>query len=351
MIYQIAINFDKFTTVIYLILKSFILESKFEIQPRIHHICALINKEDSQEDDKLLFHGGEYKNQILSNYTLFNLRTQTWIQTLPKPKNLLPNVPQLKSHACCHYSVVDKIERNEKKGNNEKQINKVSYVIITGGLTIDHNTKCNVNIIGKCACDSLKLNKQIYIYYRESFTPIIIEDDSQENTTDYSPLLARYGHSMFNLNEKIYIICGFIQYIGFVIDIIELKINIKNTITCSCKKLEIQNMSEKFKGRIYSSVSTIFNKIVIFGGVKDNKTLNDMWIIDFENEKNLVLTEVIINTDLILPRFGMSTCIIHDSLNTNKARIMIFGGSYFNDENFKEGVTNELLVLNLQVII
>ena len=118
-------------------------------------------------------------------------------------------------------------------------------------------------------------------------------------------------------------------------------------IVCSCKKIELPN--NKIKGRIYSSVSVIFNRVIIFGGARDTVTLNDMWIIDFEDEKNLTVTQVDIDKKIFLPRFGMSTCHQLDSHDANLCRLLVLGGSYFNDDNFSEGVTNELLVFSISV--
>lgn len=290
------------------------------------HICILLQKEHEEQDDTLLLHGGEYNNRILFSYNIFNLNKQHWMKTEPLLGKL---VPQLKSHSFGYYKITEKNKA-------------ISYIIISGGITIEHDIKCYNKEF--CDCDNLILSDQIYIYYRETFTPVVLEDKN-----DFQKTVRRYGHSMFNLaNGKLYMIGGFVQYEGYVIDIIEMNISIKNkVVSCKCNKIEL--MTNKIKGRMYCSVSVVFNKIILFGGVRDTRTLNDMWVIDFEDIKNPITTEVEIDKKVFLPRFGMSTATQHDSHDGNLYRIMILGGSYFNDDNFSEGVTNELLVFSVSV--
>ena len=239
-------------------------------------------------------------------------------------------IPQLKSHAFGYLTLTE----NKKKKN--------TYVIITGGITCEHEDKCFNK--EKCDCSNIVLNDQVYIYYKEEFTPIILEDK-----LGFQPLVRRYGHSMVTLaNGKIYMLCGFIQYVGYVIGLIEMSFSINNYIvTCSCRQIDIP---PKVKGRIYASVSVVFNKIVIFGGSRDTRTLNDMWVIDLVDDKTPLIQQVVIDRNIYMPRFGMSTSVVNDSHDNNLVRIIVLGGSYFNDENFGDGITSELLIFGVSVI-
>lgn len=152
---------------------------------------------------------------------------------------------------------------------------------------------------------------------------------------------------MLTINEEIYLLGGFIQYTGYVIDIIKLvPVNdVKNnSFTFDIEFVEI---SKSMEGRMFACINVIFHYIAIFGGSRDGRTLNDLWLINTKNWESSY-----IETDLqyLYPRCGSSSCVLYEK-NPNKqsARLLIYGGSYWwSNSSIVSGVNNELCLFKLK---
>jgi len=296
------------------------------MKPRIQYICVKIPKEKKEGSDFLFIHGGDHEGQPLCHYLYFNLSTFQWTKYLNACES-----PQLKAHAAILFKEPNKNE---------------NYVIITGGITREHLSNCyaiNNQQKENCGCSPETVSEEIFAYREHNFTKIIFE--KKDDTGDR---MKRFGHSMINVNNAIYILCGFIQYVGYVVDIIKLNaiIDIKNnTFNFEPENIDI---SKTMPGRMFASVNLVFDYISIFGGTRDGKTMNDLWLI---NTKTFESCQIETDMQYLYPRFGSASCILYDNKNTNQqtARLLVYGGSYWmGSHSIVGGVCNELCVFKMK---
>jgi hypothetical protein len=102
--------------------------------------------------------------------------------------------------------------------------------------------------------------------------------------------------------------------------------------------------ADGLKGRMFGCVNIIYNYISIFGGIRDEVSLNDLWLINMET---FDATFIEINKHHIYPRFGMSSITKYDD-EEQTCRAIIYGGSYWSGPQLISGVTNELIVFNFK---
>jgi hypothetical protein len=294
------------------------------IYPRIHHIMNYLAKESLDQEDCLFIHGGDYEGKILCSYSLFSLSSGEWLTT--KTDSFCP---QLK----CHASTVLK---DPIKGEQN--------VIIMGGIFIEHLNNCEA-VTNKqkerCGCTTETISSDIYAYKHNNFTKInLLDRDS------FGDRVRRLGHNLINYEDDILMLCGFAQYIGYMIDIIRFKVieNIKNNnFFLEGEHVEIK-ASDALKGRMFASVNKIFNYIAIYGGVRDDRPLNDLWLINMNTNEAIFID---VNTSYIYPRFGTSSIVYIDNEETH-ARLIIYGGSYWAGSQLVAGINNELLAFNFK---
>ena len=168
---------------------------------------------------------------------------------------------------------------------------------------------------------------------------------------------------MVYLPEKdiICVLCGFIQYEGFVLEIVSLEIkrdeelyrknryNKSKDFGLFCKVKKINLGDHSIDGRIFASVSVVFNHIVIFGGIKDETILNDMHFINMNDVNNPIINRVDVDSRLIVPRFGMSGIIYMDGIKQDISRLIIFGGSTEDGTKLIQSMTNEVIIFQIKV--
>jgi len=294
------------------------------MKPRVQHICIRIPKEKKEGSDVLFIHGGDYESHPLCHYLYFNCSTFQWTKFLNNCE-----APQLKAHAATLF-------KEPNKGEN--------YVIITGGITREHLSNCyaeNNQQKENCGCSPETISEQIYAYRDHYFLKIHFEKN--EETGDR---MKRFGHSMITVNNSIYILCGFIQYVGYVIDIIKLNALIDIKTSSFYFEPESIEVSKSMQGRMFASVNIVYDYIVIFGGTRDGKTLNDLWLI---NTKNFESCQIETDLQYLYPRFGSSSCILYNKeSNKQTARLLIYGGSYWMHNNLMGGICNELCVFKMK---
>ena len=289
------------------------------------HIAVKIPGENNE--DKILIHGGEKDGKMLSSFNLFNLKFNKWMSFNPTDI-----IPQLKGHSACLYFDVNKNEY---------------YVIITGGVQRDHITGCNAvtnDQREKCLCDLENITGSIYAYKDQTFYNLRVT-----NKSDLGDKLKRYGHSLICTNDKIlYMFGGFIQYKGYMGDLIKLTLvhDPKEKYTVFAEEIKLKS---SITGRMFASVSYVFDRLIIFGGLSDNNSLNDFHIINLKKDHEVIVIPPY-SKEYIYCRLGMSDCVIYDTLNQDLARIFIFGGSYWSGKYLVPGMCNELLVVEVEVI-
>ncbi len=291
----------------------------------MNHICSLFPRENLK-DDRLIMHGGESDGFSLCHYSLFNLNTLSF-ENLDLPKDKF--YPQVKGHACVLY--VDSKQKN-------------THWLISGGISKEHTGNCLEKSYMErelCKCKNEIIVDTFYLFREDDgFTQVTVQ-----NKNEMGDRLKRYAHSLIITDEKnIYMMCGFIQYKGYVFDMIKL------TVEDKAKKTIIRasevNINANIPGRMYASVSYVYNKIIVFGGVQEEKTLNDLWMID---PNTLQATCTQFDKNFILGRFGMSTCVHHDPVNEDLSRLIIFGGSYFTGKRLISSMTSEVVVFRVLV--
>jgi len=288
------------------------------------HIAVQLPGEN--KEDKIFIHGGEKDGMILASFNLFNLKYNKWMSF--NPEEILP---QLKGHAACFYYDV---ARNE------------NYIIISGGVQKEHVPDCHATTNDqreKCLCDLENIVGTFYAYKDQTFFPLKLS-----NKSDVGDKLKRYGHSFIFTNDNIfYMFGGFVQYKGFMNDLMKITLinHPKEKFTVQADEIKLKT---QFPGRMFSSVSYVFDRLVIFGGLCENNPLNDFYIINL-NKNYEVLVIPPYSKEYIYCRFGMSNCVVYDDLNKDMARIFIFGGSYWSGKYLVPGMCNELLSVELEV--
>lgn len=306
---------------------------KLHLYPRILHVSQIIPKESKEENTILFIHGGEHDQKMLCHYSLFDMDAEVWLDTSEFAKDFCP---QLKSHAC---SYIYDPERKE------------FYIIFSGGMYKEHLSNCEA-VTNKqkerCGCMTELINNKLYAYRNNRFLPVNLKG---KDNNDYSDRVKRFGHNMVTASDGcIYILCGFTQYIGYLVDIVRLhpKSDVKNkTFYFEAEAVEI---SKNMPGRTYATAQIVQSNIIVFGGVKDDHTLNDLWVI---NLINLTAYGVNVLSNWIYPRFGMSSILnlyaaASGLAEPYTARFIIFGGSYWTGKELVYGMTNEVLVFNLK---
>jgi hypothetical protein len=297
---------------------------KLHIYPRVQHIMNLITKEISFGDDYLFIHGGDKDGIVICDYVLFNLNTTEWE---PSQEGVI--CPQLKCHASTTM-------RDQSKGE--------LYVIFNGGVYIDHLNNCS-SVTNKqkerCGCTTESISDEIYAYRNHSFSKILVT-----NKDLLGDRLRRLGHNLINYNGDIILLCGYAKYIGYMVDIIRFRVseNFKDKIFNLEGEDVVLKASEGLKGRMFGCVNILHNYITIFGGVRDDVALNDLWLINL-NTYEAILIEL--NKDYIYPRFGMSSIVQHDK-EESSSRLIIYGGSYWSGPQLISGVCNEIVVFNFK---
>lgn len=271
-------------------------------------------------------HGGESDGYTLCHYSIYNLNTLAF-ETLELPEDKF--YPQIKGHASVLY--VDSKHKN-------------THWLISGGISKEHTGNClEKSCLNRelCNCKNEIITDSFYIFHEDDgFTQITVQ-----NKTEFGDRLKRYAHSLVMTEDKsIYMMCGFIQYKGYVFDMIKLTIDDKGKKTL-VKASEVL-LTANIPGRMYASVSCVYNKIIVFGGVQENKTLNDLWMID---PITLTANCTQFDKNFILGRFGMSSSIHSDPVNENLSRLIIFGGSYFTGKRLISSMTSEVLVFHVIV--
>lgn len=280
-------------------------------------------------DVKYLFiHGGECNGNILGSYLIYDINGKEFLSVEHDNKELRP---QLKAHAATF--LYDKISR-------------CFDIIITGGITKTHTFNCesvsesNNFYKDKCLCTGKSMNEEIYGFRNGAFYNINVK-----NRNDFKDRLKRMGHSMVNMGEndnRIMIVGGFIQYVGYVIDLIILhpinNLNSKYEFEAEMIRLD------RIPGRMYATTQVVGNKIVLFGGLNDKKLLNDIWVI---NTKDWVSFNIPNDPNFIYPRIGMSSIFYKDT--EKESRVIIYGGTYTSGKNIYAGVNNEIIVIHIKV--
>lgn len=305
---------------------------KLYISSRILHISRFIPRETKDGHNLLFFHGGELdsneRKKILCHYSIFDIDDSVWLQV---NNNIF--VPQLKSHACSE--IYDPIK-------------KEFHIIITGGIYKEHLSSCgktNYKEKEDCACSTDLISDKIYAYRKENFSEIQLK-----NPDVLGDRLKRFGHSMVTASDgSIYMICGFAQYIGYIVDMIKLKAYPDTKNKSFYFEGEGIHIGKQIKGRIYSSINIVNDCIIMFGGIADDVSLNDLWIINLKtiSTNSIVPQGVEIEKKLIYPRFGMSS---HLNIGTDgSTRLLIFGGSYWCGDSIVYGMTNEIIVFKMNL--
>ncbi len=214
-----------------------------------------------------------------------------------------------------------------------------------GGYSKEHLLSCDAETNKqreRCTCTTELINDKIYAYRLGKFLTIqhVLARD------DYSDKVKRFGHSMVTGPDGcIYMLCGFAQYIGYLVDIIKFKVkaDIKNKTFFF--ESDTVDVGRNMPGRLFSSCQIVQNNIIVFGGVRDNHTMNDLWVINLTTQ---TARGVQIDPKWIYPRMGMSSVINISPLDEKSARLIVFGGSYWYGRNLVYGMTNEIVVFNLK---
>jgi hypothetical protein len=154
---------------------------------------------------------------------------------------------------------------------------------------------------------------------------------------------------MVTINESVFLIGGFIQYTGYVIDIIKLNPTIDIKTNQFIFQLEFIETSKSMEGRMFANINVIFNYLVIFGGSRDGRTLNDLWIINTKNwESSFIETDL----KFLYPRCGASSSVLYEkdgNNNKQSARLLIYGGTFWwNNTSIISGVHNELCLFKFK---
>jgi hypothetical protein len=324
----------------------------------ILHIQAYIPKQN-ESHPKFLIHGGERGNTILCRAYLYDLSFGLDDNERLSSISEEDFVPQLKGHAWAPLLVsLSRI--------------KQYFILITGGLTISHSDNCEVSVLRRkgekvtnkmkevCGCSGEDMNPHVYLFVDDAFSLVHPKaKDIKEMET-----LKRYGHSMVYMEDQgcIYLLCGFIQYSGYVLEIVKLKLIKEESIyskrklggevphsglTCEIENIMAENIQlEEISGRVHAGVSSAHNCIIIYGGYKNNKVLNDLYVINM-NFKKLTVTKVNYEPSFILPRFGITANVHLDDYNHNLSRLIIFGGSFFHGSKMVKTMTSEVIVFRL----
>jgi hypothetical protein len=322
------------------------------------HIMAYIPKDAEDYHAKMLIHGGEREDQIICRHHIYNLTESRWIGlTYEEEENFCP---QLKGHAWSNYYIT--------MGKRKEH-----YIIVTGGITIEHvGGGCKVALNEKmekiitnslkqsCPCTNEDISAGVFAYRNNFWNKVKVLG---ENVNDH---LKRYGHSMAYIPEKdsLYMICGFIQYKGYVVQLTKLEIkkeddffkkkkkNLESTkiIELECKFTEISLDDYNIKGRMHATLGVAGCNLILFGGIRDDCLLNDMYVITLNNESNTKPNVILVQNDpkIILPRFGMSSVIYTDEFNRDISRLLVFGGSLHYGEKMVAAMTNELIVFQFR---
>jgi hypothetical protein len=145
--------------------------------PRMQHVMAVIPQTETSPPC-LLIHGGfTDDDKILSDPCLFNLKEFKWTQ-------ITSSSPQLKSQASCII-----------------QIDKEFVVILSGGITIEHQTSCKPQKGKKysCNCDLEMISDKLYVFHNNVITGVPVKISDNQNIS----LLKRFGHNTVEIGNKI----------------------------------------------------------------------------------------------------------------------------------------------------
>jgi hypothetical protein len=269
------------------------------------------------------------------------------------------------------------------------------FILISGGLGIFHQCKIPTVIGNKpidiknkifqrltneerliCDCKEEYINDTLYMYKRGKFTEVEIQKNPLDESLS-SELLERFGHNfVFNANLKLcFCLFGFMKFNGFIFDIVQVNVirEPKNRIKTICDLDKFEEIRHAIPGRIHASVIPYKDYLIVYGGVSNKKTMDDLWIINLDDksrEEKKEENEIVLDNDDIKkikakisirkvendyinfnPRYGCSTiCYKSNLLDVNEKKVIIFGGSvYFTKENKYEGMINEILMMKITV--
>lgn len=315
-----------------------VVQDKTAYLDRIQHVAVYIPKE-AGDQDFLFIHGGLSEKGIESSYVLFNLNENKFVSNETNKKEKSKNnantnanadikSPALKAHAITALWI---------KNRGVKEY----YLIFSGGITIFQKKEI---INGNLYCFNKNKDKFALVKYAQDI-------DTDIHNFDLS-LLKRFGHNMglltVNGAKLIFILNGFIQFKGYVAELVILDItnealNDGTEFIYKGRKIEMKN---PFAGRINASVSVLNNKIIVYGGVKDNVVLGDLYVIDALNLASVEVSQVPIDNKVIQPRFAASSVIYEDSSDNGVARVIIFGGALAVDD-LVTNMTNEIAIIKM----
>ena len=303
------------------------------LNTRTGHVMVCIKFLKFMQVNILFIHGGEHEGNIMGNYLLYDLDHNEF---LPFEHDNTELRPQLKGHAASYIIDIQ---------------SRFFDVIITGGILKVHTANCEIasgqnNVYkDKCLCVSITISDEVYGFRNGAFFLIQVK-----NKKDLKDRLKRFGHCMLKMSEseedqRIIMLGGFIQNLGYVIDLLILN-PIKN-MNSKSYDLEVTPIKlELIPGRIYPTCQMIKGRIILFGGLADKKLFNDIWIIE-TREHEWTSIQLQNDPNYIYPRLGMSSCIFSDS--ETQSRILIYGGSYTHGKSILAGVTNEIIVIDVKV--
>ena len=233
----------------------------------------MIPKEIPEQNNMLFIHGGEYEEKILCQYSLFDLDNEMWV---PVATNKF--VPQLKAHAITHI---------------HDPLKKEFYLILSGGFYREHLSNCEAETNKqkeKCICPTELVNDKFYSFRNNEFIQI---QQKPLHKDDLSEKLKRFGHATLTASDgSFYMIGGFCQYIGYLIDIIQFKpkLDIKNKTFYF--ESQFVDVGKNIPGRVYPTCQIIHDNIIVYGGLKDDRSLNDLWVINLKNLSSKVITMI-----------------------------------------------------------
>jgi hypothetical protein len=216
---------------------------------------------------------------------------------------------------------------------------------LIGGYSKEHLLSCDAETNKekeRCICTTELINEKVYAYRQGKFLTI----QHYPARDDYADKLKRFGHSLVTGPDGcIYMLCGFAQYLGYLVDIIRFKpkADIKNKTFFF--ESDTVDVGRNMMGRMNATCEIVQNNIIVFGGLKDNHTLNDLWVINLTTQ---TARGVQIETKWIYPRFGMSSVLNISPSDERSARLIVFGGSYWSGRDLVYGMTNEIVVFNLK---
>lgn len=271
------------------------------------------------------------------------------------------------------------------------------FVLLNGGMSIFHECKIPKMIGNKpvdrnnkqwqklssedrliCDCKEEIISDYTYVYKRGKFTEVEIQKTALDESLN-SETLRRFGHNLvFIPSLKLcFILFGFMKFKGFVFDLIQMNVKRepKNRIKTICELTKFDHIKDLIPGRMFASVSVYKEYLIVFGGVSDKRTFDDLWIINldekveqeneeeeeikFDNDskaKNKLIAKISlrkVENEFIKfnPRYGCSTISYKSNLlDVNEKKVILFGGSvYYAAENKYEGLINEILCLKITV--